>query len=556
MSVSNKTIEQLETSLGGNDFGNLVAQIDAKHILEQTCEEKENYPNFDKNLQEKITYLAYLEIMSGCSLIEQGDDSLRGKEFLEKAGKIIGDAYLYEDDKEISNVQLLIGGMALYAANQYSRSFVLLKRINGYNNVSEMIITFLKKDLIALENVSTRIFFCAGEDDGLAFERELARAFLALICFVRLGKKTSIEFLYNTMDLLMELMQIEFNSINWLIARLLKIIIQTFEAASLWNVLPQFVPESNYLTDYIQNLAMQKNPVIELWPSQIKGVETLFANNGSAVINLKTSGGKTRVAEVAILDTLVRNEGGKIVYIAPFKTLASEVEYSFEKIFGKMGIKVSNIYGGATASSNDIELIKNSGIVIATPEKIKAIYRADANVFENLSLVIFDEGHLISADKRELKNEVFDSHLISNCRENNIRVVVLSAVLPNASDISKWITGKENAVAKSDWKPSLERPGFLMWNGEHVSLRWKSKVKLFNNRFVEKKQFGRYKYPKNKNEAIAATAIKMSRTGPVMIYTAVARSVAGLAEDVLKGYEFYKEKNCLIGMKFHGKNLK
>ena len=542
MGVSNKTLRQLEESLNSSYVTNLVAQVDARHILEQTLEDKKNYPNFDKHLQEKITYLAYLEIMSGCSLLEVGNNPGKGREYLEKAGKIIGDAYLFEEDEDTSNMQLLIGGMALYAANQYSRSFVLLKKISGNNNVSEMIIAFLKKDLVALENISTRTFFSADEDDELIFEKELARIFLALICFIKLGKRASIEFLYKTIDLLIELMKLEFNSVNWLIARLLKIIISTFEAASLWNVLPQFVPMSDYLTDYIKNLAKQKNPVIELWPSQLNGIETLFANNGSAVINLKTSGGKTRVAEIAILDAIVRSGDGKILYIAPFKTLASEVEYSFGKVFGEMGIKVSNIYGGATASVDDIELIKNSGIVIATPEKIKAIYRADSAAFEKLSLVIFDEGHLISADKRELKNEVFDSHLISNCRENGTRIVVLSAVLPNASDISKWITGKEDAVAKSDWKPSLERPGFLIWNGEQVSLRWKSDVELFNNRFIVKEQYGHCKYPKNKNEAIAATAIKLSRTGPVMIYSAVAKSVEGLAKDVLKGYEYYNEK--------------
>lgn len=542
MSVSDKILFQLEESLNSSYVTNLVAQVDARHILEQTSEDKKNYPNFDRHLQEKITYLAYLEIMSGCSLLEAGTSPDKGRVYLEKAGKIIGDAYLFEDDEETSNIQLLIGGMALYAANQYSRSFVLLKKISGNNNVSGMIIAFLKKDLVTLENISTRIFFAADEDDDLTFEKELARVFLALISFIKLGKKASIEFSYRIMDLLIELMNLEFDSVNWLIARLLKIIIYTFEEASLWNVLPRHIPMSDYLTNYIKNLAKQKNPVIELWPSQLNGIETLFANNGSAVINLKTSGGKTRVAEIAILDTIIRSGTGKILYIAPFKTLASEVEYSFEKVFGEMGIKVSNIYGGATASIDDIELIQNSRIVIATPEKIKAIYRADADAFEDLSLVIFDEGHLISTDKREIKNEVFDSHLISNCRENGTRVVVLSAVLPNASDISKWITGKADAVAKSDWKPSLERPGFLIWNGEQVSLRWKSDVELFNNRFVVKKQYGRYKYPKNKNEAIAATAIKLSRTGPVMIYSAVAKSVEGLAEDVLKGYEYYNEK--------------
>ena len=40
-------------------------------------------------------------------------------------------------------------------------------------------------------------------------------------------------------------------------------------------------------------------------------------------------------------------------------------------------------------------------------------------------------------------------------------------------------------------------------------------------------------FPNNKKEAIAATAVRLAKTGKVMIYSARANSIEGLAESVL-----------------------
>ena len=517
-------------------FANLSAQIDARHILEQTEESELNYPNFDKQLKNKVTHLAYAELMTGCSLFERGDHD-RGRKYLERAGKIIGDAYLYEKDDDIFNFHLLIGALSLYASNQYSRAYVMLRKVHGSDPISQMVLAFLQKDLNRLEETSTKVYFEFEQNNEFTTEKELARVFLSFIIFVRLGKRSVIEYSYQILNVLLELSHIDFNPENWIIVRLIKIILFTFEQASPWTILPKYVKPDALLDSYIKILSSLKRPIIELWPSQIESIKTIFDNSGSAVINLKTSGGKTRVAEISIINSIIQNRNGIILYVAPFKTLASEVEFSFEDIFGKLNISVSNIYGGANATNDDIERISRSQIVIATPEKIKAISRSNPSVFDRLSLVIFDEGHLIGSDKRAIKNEIFNTHLVSFCRNKGTKIIVLSAVLPNASDISKWISGNERAVATSEWKPSLERLGTLTWDKEKVNLDWSSDIKLFNNRFVEKRKYGKHKYPKNKQEAVAATAIKLSKAGPVMIYTARANAIKGLADAVLLGYE-------------------
>ena len=50
----------------------------------------------------------------------------------------------------------------------------------------------------------------------------------------------------------------------------------------------------------------------------------------------------------------------------------------------------------------------------------------------------------------------------------------LSAVLPNAEDLSEWLTGSSDNVYKENWRPSDERIGIMEWNGRAVNLKWKS----------------------------------------------------------------------------------
>ena len=60
----------------------------------------------------------------------------------------------------------------------------------------------------------------------------------------------------------------------------------------------------------------------ELWPSQTNALERgLLDPANSAVVRMPTSAGKTRVAELAIVDMLVRQPGSMCVYVAPFRAL-------------------------------------------------------------------------------------------------------------------------------------------------------------------------------------------------------------------------------------------
>ncbi len=542
MNVSDKTIEGLINTLNDKYVLNLISQVDARSILEQTGERKEDYPNFDVELTTKNTYLAYMEMASGCALLKRKNE--KGRKLLEQAGKILSDTYCYGEDEEGKAIHLLCAALALYIAQQYSRAYVVLSRQKNKDPLSEMIYLFLRKDIDKLEDKATELFFIECKDDDDVIVVEIARIFLSLIAYLRVGDSNVSYNMDDLFEKLISLSVLNCEPYYWILIKMLTYAIDEIKENSLWHVLPTLIGESSILDLYIKILSNKKNPVVELWPSQIEGIIKMHSNTNGAVINLKTSGGKTRVAEIAIVESLIRDKNKKILYLAPFRSLAFEVEQGFEAIFGQMNLNVSRLYGGATASSSEIDLVEASEILIMTPEKAKAIFRSQKSIGSSIGLIIIDEGHLISTEKRDIKNEIFDTHLIQSCRKNGAKILFLSAVLPNASDIAAWIADDASAVAFSDYKPSLERPGYLFWNGKNVSLRWKSDQELFNNSFVVKTRYGRNVFPKNKREAIAATAVKLSNAGPVMIYSAVAKSVEGIAKAILDYIRLTKAENA------------
>ena len=546
MSVpTNVARESINGLLYGRVASNLAAQTDARRILQEVHELEENYPRFDLQLSEKVTHIAYSLLSSGCSLIENNESILEGFAALEKAGKILFDAYKFNTNDGNRNYNLLIAGMSLFAAKQYSRAFITLQDINVDFHVGQLIINFIKKDFILLTKITNDVFFTSipnGGLDILEFDewyimREVARCFFIVMDFTLSGKNENMVLINNILDELLYIVKEDCLTLYWMIIRLLKIILLSFRDSSLWNTISPLIPESNLVKKYIRLISFFKTPVTEMWQSQTAALPMALGNNNGAVINLRTSSGKTRVAEIAILKILSDDLMSKVLYLAPFRSLSFEIEQSLNKTFAPLGITVSQLYGGYTASTTDFDLIQNSQIIIATPEKAKALIRCGSGIEDNIKLIVIDEGHLLGANERNIRNEMFFTHIKEFALRNSIKVLLLSAVLPNADELAQWIAGDANLLAKSDWKSSLERLGLLLWDGQRVRLEWKGELESFNPNFVTRKPLGygsrKNAFPNTKNEAVAATAVRLSQNGTVLIYTAQKRSVNGLANNVL-----------------------
>ncbi len=534
---------------------NLVAQSKAKQVLREVREIPANYPNFDPELDDRVTFIAYGLLAAGCSLTERGQTS-EGHAELHAAADILESAHRTEvANHQTSALHCLIGAMAFYACGQYSRAFVLIGSVEEVTPSAGIVASFLRKDrprlipkLNAVLLAPSPSFDESSQFDDWALTICVARS-------VALAAEHAIsgepELLANADAVLRDAMTISEGASHpafWWLARLLRLMLKDYGNGSLWSVLPPFFgPDGTVHVDsYVKLLAFLKPPVIELWQSQTAALQlALNPQNRGGVINLRTSAGKTRVAELAILRTLRTDPSAKVLYLAPFRSLAFELERTFSKTLSPLGYAVSHLYGGSRFSGVDRELVDEGRITIATPEKAKAMLRAAPDLFESVKLVVIDEGHLLGGNERNVRNELFLEHLRLLSRQRGARILLLSAVLPNAEDLAAWVGGGVEALVKSSWKPSAERFGTLRWKSSGVSIEWLGGERCYNPHFIDFKKVpsvtpkGKIKsrtFPKSKTEAVAATAARLAELGPVLIFAGQARWVSSMAKAVLLAF--------------------
>jgi hypothetical protein len=551
MSIPIARARELAESLRSSRLRNFVAQSKAKQVLRDVGEVQSNYPAFEPDLDDRITFIAYGLLAAGCSLIEQ-QQAAEGREELRAAADMLESAHRSNAaNRSSSALHCLIAAMAFYSCGQYSRAFVAIRRVEWTTAAATVLGAFLTKNfenvIVSLNGVllAQQPTFDESRDfDDWALTICLCRSLALTVEYAFTGDRGLLEQADSILHDAMTISEQAAHPAYWWLARLLRLMLADYGSSSLWSVLPpHFDPNSQGdVGSYIQLLAFRSPPVIELWDSQISTLKlVLNTKNRGGVVNLRTSGGKTRVAELAMLQTLVADPDSKVLYLAPFRSLAFEMERTFNATLSPLGYTVSQLYGGSRFSRIDQDIVNESRITIATPEKAKAMIRAAPDLFASVKLVVVDEGHLLGGNERNVKNEVFLEHLRLLLEVRKARMLLLSAVLPNAADLATWIGGNENALAKSDWKPSAERFGRLRWKKTGASIEWIGDERCFNPHFVDFRDVpditptGKVKtrqFPKNKTEAVAATAVRLSALGPVLIFAGQAQWVPSMAKAV------------------------
>lgn len=552
MSLPVENARQLAQSMQAVGIRNLIAQSKAKQVLREVNEIPEHFPKFEPELDDRVTFVAYGRLAAGCSLIEMGEVA-EGQAELHAAADILESAHRTEVGKEsASALHCLIGAMAFYACGQYSRAFVLIKKVEEATPSAAIIAAFLKKDrFLLISKLNAVLLVQTADFDELDDQNQfndwalsmcVARAVSLIAEHAISGQQ---ELLASADAILYDAMLISEGGSNasfWWQCRLLRLMLKDYADGSLWSVLPPYfgVGGAAQVESYVRLLAFQTPPVTELWKSQTAALHlALNSQNRGGVINLRTSAGKTRVAELAILQTLKADPQAKVLYLAPFRSLAFELERTFSKTLAPLGYHVSHLYGGSRFSGVDKELVNEGHITIATPEKAKAMLRAEPELFSSVKLVVIDEGHLLGDNERNVRNELFLEHLRILANHYGARILLLSAVLPNADDLAAWVGGDASALIKSDWKPSAERFGTLLWKKTGVSIEWFGGERCFNPHFVEFRQVPKEdvektrRFPANKTEAVAATAARLAELGPVLIFAGQAQWVPSMAKAVL-----------------------
>lgn len=538
---------KLFNELENDEFAqNLIAQSVAKNILLTVQEDKDNFPTFTEKLTERVNNIAFAYLSIACAMAEKKTNHKIAIQAFEKAGDII--YYTHAPMTEIntqSSFYLVVSSLSFYLASQYSKSFIAIKNVRTESLLIKLISNFLKKDFHLLIHDINRIHFDTEYnkicDDELEKNNKnytiiLSTSLNLVLEYIYSGK---VEFFSKAREFLSdlkELSSIDDEPVVWWLSRLLIILLDVFNQYSFWSVIPKLI-KSDITEDYVTQLALRDPPITELFYAQYNALQEMQSKR-NIVLSLPTSSGKTRIAEIAILETLNANPSSKVLFLAPFRSLSYEIEESMEKTLSPLGFSSTLLYGGGQFSKLDKTLFENSSLIVATPEKAKAIIRADEELANKISLLIIDEGHLLGEEERLIKIELFIEELKHHINKNNGKIILLSAVLPNTSDIAKWIAKDSSSFYETDKTIANKRFGIIKWtSNKNITIEWLGKRNSFNNNFVEKflPPRARTKYfPNNKNEGIAATALKLSKFGTVLMFIAQARYIIPSAERVLK----------------------
>jgi superfamily II DNA/RNA helicase len=342
------------------------------------------------------------------------------------------------------------------------------------------------------------------------------------------------------------------------LARLLRSLLPVMWQRSTWTYLAELHPTRPAWRRYLKLLArgsgkriLTSSSVSELWPSQVTALQAgLLDAQSSKIIRMPTSAGKTRVAELAIVDALLREPGAKCVYVAPFRALVSEVEQTFADLLADLGLRVSSILGTYESDQFEMLLTEDADLVVLTPEKLDLLLRLRSDFLAKVRLIVLDEGHLVHDLNRGAKFELLLTRL--KLTLESPRFLVLSAVVPDRTltDFAIWLQAGANGVITSAWRPSVQQVAALEWRRTTGVLRYSATreedaiFRQFIPGIIQQRTFSyenpatsrmnsrRFPETGNKGQVAAALAAEFAKIGSVLVFTPIPRNAVSVGKAV------------------------
>lgn len=309
--------------------------------------------------------------------------------------------------------------------------------------------------------------------------------------------------------------------------------------------------------------ALSKSTFIkEFWPAQKLLGEAGIFRGKSAVIQLPTSAGKTKSAELIIRSSFLSDRASVAVIIAPFRSLCREISSSLSVAFTNEDILVNQLNDIPQLDEFDVALFSllfeeeqdnavTPTVIITTPEKLVYLLRHKPELAETISLVIYDEGHQFDTGARGVTYELL---LTSLKRElgPDTQHVLISAVLPNAESIGDWLYAGDGSVVNGAKCLSTERSvAFSSWRREQGQFHYVDPFNInteefFVPRVIESlviprkgRETAERFFPPRKDKTLIAAylGIKLCEHGPVAVFCGRKSSIVKICREIINPLE-------------------
>ncbi|MCO7535191.1 DEAD/DEAH box helicase [Pseudomonas sp. s4] len=302
--------------------------------------------------------------------------------------------------------------------------------------------------------------------------------------------------------------------------------------------------------------------VREFWPGQRLIAEAGVLNGKSAVIQMPTSAGKTKSAEIVIRSAFMNGRANLAVVVAPFRALCSEIKNEFEKSFANERVGVNELRDVSYIDTHEAEFLKfllgdeykgsvENNILISTPEKLVYLLRQKPELAKKIGLVIFDEGHQFDTGTRGVTYELLISSL-NVALPADAQKLLISAVVSNAESLNDWLNGESGIFIQTGKKlPAIKSVAFLSWVTDMGQLSYldSDNVKdsgLYVPRVIQETKLNRKKgerkdryFPERSKSASCACylGIRLASQGPVAMFCGTKATVKSTLKLIVGNYE-------------------
>ena len=186
--------------------------------------------------------------------------------------------------------------------------------------------------------------------------------------------------------------------------------------------------------------------------------------NENILVCAHTSSGKTLVAEYGI--ALSKRKNKKVIYTSPIKALSNQKYWEFKKKFEDVGI-----------ITGDVNINPNAQCLILTTEILHNYLYYQNDILSEVGTVIFDEVHYINDNER---GHIWEEILI--VLPNNIKIIMLSATIPNYEEFASWIGKIKNTKVyiENTNKRVVPLQHFIYIDNDHI-YKVKDKEETINN---------------------------------------------------------------------------
>lgn len=205
---------------------------------------------------------------------------------------------------------------------------------------------------------------------------------------------------------------------------------------------------------------------------------TAFHTSQNMLVCAPTGAGKTVCALLVMLRCIgdhfqngMLDRNFKIIFVSPMKALASEMTDNFSKRLAPFLMKVRELTGDMQLTKKEI---CDTQVIVTTPEKWDGITRKQSNddLTRQVRLIVMDEIHLLNEDRGPVLEAIVARTLRQKDSDNsqpNVRLVGLSATLPNCKDVAHFLQAdlKEGLkVFGPEYRPVPLEQTFIAMKGE------------------------------------------------------------------------------------------